>query len=78
MVGVLALGLGAGPAEVNRPPASRVGTPAVSDNADEQRDPARAVVPARVNNPAVTLDQQSGRTAPVSAAVPTWVQHWLP
>lgn len=76
VVGVLALGIGTGSPPVNRPPASRIESPAVSDDVDEVDD--RGLVPVRATNPAAALDSLSGRTLPLSAAVPTWVRHWLP
>jgi hypothetical protein len=81
VVGVLALGLGTGTPPVNRPPASRIESPAVSDDVDgvdgvdEVGD--RGLVPVRATNPAAALDNLSGHTLPI-AAVPAWVQHWLP
>lgn len=82
VVGLLALGLGSGPAPVNRPPASRIESPAVSDDADSDDGVGgtsdRQLVPVRATNPAATLDGASGQSWPVSAAVPAWVQHWLP
>ncbi|MEZ0578631.1 hypothetical protein [Nocardioides sp. MH1] len=80
MVGVLAFGLTGAP-PVNRPPSSRIETPAVSDGADDAgdlRDPRQGIVPLRASNPAAVLDDLSGHSQPVAAAVPAWVQHWMP
>ena len=82
VVGVLALGLGSGTAPVNRPPASRIESPAVSDDVDDAGDIRETsdhrLVPARATNPAATLDHVGGQGWPATAAVPAWVQHWLP
>ncbi|KAA1418719.1 hypothetical protein F0U44_09495 [Nocardioides humilatus] len=78
MVGVLALGLGSGTPPVNRPPASRIETPAASDDTDETNDRTQVVTPVRMTNPAATLDGFGAQPLSAAVAVPAWVRHWLP
>jgi hypothetical protein len=75
MVGVLALGLAPSsiPSNDRRPPASRVETPAVTN---QQRTTPSAPAPAVVRPPAGSLSRQSQGAAPT--VLPPWVERLVP
>jgi anti-sigma factor RsiW len=75
MVGVLALGFGPGPAQVDRrPPASKIETPAVSHAGDQGPD---EIAPVRTTTAAGTVEVL-GSGLPVTAVLPAWVAEMLP
>ncbi len=80
MVGVLALGLspGSAPANDRRPPASRVETPAATDDADDIDDTPDRLGPAFVLARGGADEPPSVGAWRRTAAVPAWVQQLMP
>jgi len=78
MAGVLALGFAPSSAPPNdrRPPASRVETPAATDEAGD--DKPDELLPAHVAPPLATIDAVGGVPLSGTTAVPAWVAQLLP